>query len=192
MTESECRSGAPTRAIENEKGNEQSSLDGFPGDLPDTRPSRNRMLPEDKPVHDWYRFVLSFPPHLVRDYIERFAIASGNVLLDPFCGTGTTLVEAKKLGLESIGIEAVPMSAFAAQTKLRWDVAPDDLSRDADRIVASAQSQIKASANSMLRTLPVDQANLLLKNSISPMPLHQSLILLPFKRLARPAPHICC
>lgn len=28
------------------------------------------LRPEDQPVHDWYRFVLSFPPHLVRTYIQ--------------------------------------------------------------------------------------------------------------------------
>jgi len=27
----------------------------------------NKLRPEDRAAHDWYRFVLSFPPHLVRD-----------------------------------------------------------------------------------------------------------------------------
>jgi len=26
----------------------------------------NKLLPEDRAVHEWYRFVLSYPPHLVR------------------------------------------------------------------------------------------------------------------------------
>lgn len=26
----------------------------------------NKLYPEDRAVHEWYRFVLSFPPHLVR------------------------------------------------------------------------------------------------------------------------------
>ena len=29
-------------------------------------PERNRLRPGDRAVHDWYRFVLSFPSHLVR------------------------------------------------------------------------------------------------------------------------------
>ena len=29
----------------------------------------NKLAIEDRPAHDWYRFVLSYPPHLVRDYI---------------------------------------------------------------------------------------------------------------------------
>jgi len=29
----------------------------------------NKLRAEDSSVHDWYRFVLSYPPHLVRDYL---------------------------------------------------------------------------------------------------------------------------
>ncbi|HEY4688099.1 MAG TPA: DNA methyltransferase, partial [Anaerolineae bacterium] len=50
----------------------------------------NQITLLDRPVHDWYRFVLSFPPHLVRNYLERFGIGGDQQVLDPFCGTGTT------------------------------------------------------------------------------------------------------
>ena len=76
----------------------------------------NTLLALDAPAHDWYRFVLSFPPHLVRDYAQRFGLDSNSYVLDPFCGTGTTLVEAKKLGVPSCGLEAVPVSRLAAST----------------------------------------------------------------------------
>src|SRR5712692_8146765 len=33
----------------------------------------NRLQLSDRAAHDWYRFVLSFPPHLVRNYLERLA-----------------------------------------------------------------------------------------------------------------------
>lgn len=59
---------------------------GFNGDP-------NKVLVADRSVHEWYRFVLSFPPHLVREYVERFELNSRHCVLDPFCGTGTTLVE---------------------------------------------------------------------------------------------------
>ena len=135
------------------------------------------MFSEDRPIHDWYRFVLSFPPHLVREYSDQFALKRGNVVLDPFCGTGTTMVEAKKLGIDSVGIEAVPMSAFAARTKLRSDVSPDDLQEDARLIAAAANAEIERSAGEPPRSLPEAQTKLILKDSISAAPLHQSLIL---------------
>jgi len=51
----------------------------------------NRLSPEDRPFHDWYRFVLSYPPHLVRKYLQRFEIGGRQTVLDPFCGSGRTL-----------------------------------------------------------------------------------------------------
>uniref|UniRef100_UPI001C8F4235 DNA methyltransferase n=1 Tax=Klebsiella pneumoniae TaxID=573 RepID=UPI001C8F4235 len=56
----------------------------------------NKLRSEDRAFHDWYRFVLSYPPHLVRAYIDKLGLEPGHLLVDPFCGTGTTLVEAKK------------------------------------------------------------------------------------------------
>ena len=63
----------------------------------------NRLYPEDRSVNDWYRFVLSYPPHLVKDYIARFELNSKSSVLDPFCGTGTTLVACKKQGINIFG-----------------------------------------------------------------------------------------
>src|SRR6266496_6691909 len=87
----------------------------------------NKVRTEDFSIHSWYRFVLSFPPHLVRDYLGKFAIGSGQRVLDPFCGTGTTLVECKKVGIESVGVEANKMAHFASSVKLDWTPNPERL-----------------------------------------------------------------
>jgi hypothetical protein len=149
----------------------------------------NHLLPEDHPVHDWYRFVLSYPPHLVRHYIGEFGLDADSTLVDPFCGTGTTMVEAKKLGIPSIGIEAHPFSHFASETKTDWTGKPGTLltaARDIagaywDKIandgVADDGQMILAEAPTALDllTLPSERYNLLLANSISHLPLHKSL-----------------
>lgn len=77
----------------------------------------NKIGGEDRPAHDWYRFVLSYPPHLVREYLERFGMRPGNHVLDPFCGTGTTIVECKLNEISSVGLEANPLAFFATETK---------------------------------------------------------------------------
>lgn len=84
----------------------------------------NRLAADDAPIHRWYRFVLSFPPHLVRTYLTKFGIEPGQVVLDPCCGTGTTVVECKKLGIEAIGVERNPVAFFASQVKTDWSVKP--------------------------------------------------------------------
>src|ERR687883_308515 len=92
-----------------------------------TNGEANRVFAEDRAVHEWYRFVLSFPPHLVRDYLERFGAADQQRVLDPFCGTGTTLVECKKLGIRSAGAEVNPVARFASKVKTDWSPNPDGL-----------------------------------------------------------------
>jgi len=82
-----------------------------------SRGDSNRLEANDRAAHDWYRFVLSFPPHLVREYINRFDLGANACVLDPFCGTGTTIVECKKCGVTSVGVEAHPMSHFASAAR---------------------------------------------------------------------------
>ncbi len=148
----------------------------------------NRLRQEDAPVHEWFRFVLSFPPHLVRTYAERFGLGSSDLLLDPFCGTGTTLVEAKKLGIPSQGIEALPMPHLAATAKTDWSIDPDGLEAHSESIAARASETLRdegiidtpvpyMNGACPLRTLPESAQRLLVANSISPMPLHKTLTL---------------
>ncbi len=148
----------------------------------------NDILPEDQPIHSWYNFVLSFPPHLVREYIERFGIGRDAVVLDPFCGTGTTAVECKKLGMASVGIEALPVVHFASSTKTDWSISPDELVADAASVGDAAAAVLDREglseigdarvAPSFLRSLTPEQQRLLIKDSISALPLHRTLVLL--------------
>lgn len=96
---------------------------------------RAKQALESDQVHKWYRFVLSFPDRLVRQMLERFGVGSSDVVLDPFSGTGTTLVECKKHGIDSIGLEANPACAFASRVKTTWDVDPNEL-RAAAKVVS--------------------------------------------------------
>lgn len=148
----------------------------------------NRPYAEDLPVHEWYRFVLSYPPHLVRDYLQRFGMTSARRVLDPFCGTGTTLVEAKKCGILSVGLEANPVAHYAASTKVNWSVEPQELYNHAQAVALEALSHIDDAPYEGLLPFAEDQPEvlrylphlekLLITNSISPRPLHKELTLL--------------
>ena len=151
----------------------------------------NKLLPEDRPAHDWYRFVLSFPPHIVREYLDKFSIGEKHCVLDPFCGTGTTIVECKKQGIQSVGIEANPMAHLACRVKTSWNLKSNTLLNIKNKIAAEVYSKLEQDripdiplfeemenhSNGLLQ-LSEDQTKLILKNSISPLPLHKVLILL--------------
>lgn len=157
----------------------------------------NKILAGDFAAHDWYRFVLAFPPHLIRLYLEKFGIGEGSRVLDPFCGTGTTLVECKKLGVQSVGVEAHPMTHFASSVKVDWSPDPDEMMEHAGGVAEVAKSGLESlgldedqhydpcslfggwnGENASLRILPEESEKLLLKGSISPLPLHKTLVLL--------------
>ena len=149
----------------------------------------NKLYPEDRAVHDWYRFVLSFPPHLVREYLTRFGVGAGSRVLDPFCGTGTVLVECKKLGIPSVGVEANPVAHFASTVKDDWTPDPDELLTHARMISESARADFTSAGTPDrtlfegvsgydLRSLPAELNDLLLKDSVSPLPLHKTLTIL--------------
>lgn len=152
--------------------------------------SVNKLDPEDRAFHDWYRFVLSFPPHLVRDYLIDFAAGANSVVLDPFCGTGTTLVEAKRARLQSYGTEANYFAHFASRVKTNWGVSPDLLLEQSIEIANIASRRLNEQGitdrvsfapeidESSLNQLSGEEDKLILKNSISPLPLHKSIILL--------------
>ena len=135
----------------------------------------NRLQPCDLEIHDWYRFVLSFPPHLVRQYFNLFNITSKDIVLDPFCGTGTTNVECLKNGIPSIGIEANPIAWFASSVKASINTNVKCFYQEAGEIALKSERAIRSTKN--LLELPQSQQKLILKNSICPKPLSDVLIL---------------
>lgn len=67
-------------------------------------------------THNFYRYPARFSPKFVREVIELFS-KPGDVILDPFVGGGTTLVEAFAGNRHSIGFDVSPIAAFVSQAK---------------------------------------------------------------------------
>lgn len=154
---------------------------------------RNQTQKADKAFHAWYQFVLGYPPHLVRYYVHKFGVVPGNLVLDPFCGTGTTNIECKKLGIDSIGLEANPVASFASTIKANWDISIRDLRQVRDWVIGSVllslekfglaedrsmlDSRLKSNALVREPKLTQEQESVLPKDFVSPIPLRRLLIL---------------
>jgi hypothetical protein len=66
--------------------------------------------------HDFYRYPARFSPIFAREAIKTFTMP-GDFVLDPFCGGGTTLVEALSLGRRAAGMDVSSLATFLARTK---------------------------------------------------------------------------
>lgn len=76
-----------------------------------TKISENNYL-----THNFHPYPAKFIPKIPRKSIEFFTNI-GDIVLDPFCGIGTTLVEAKLLNRNAIGVDIHPVSILASKVK---------------------------------------------------------------------------
>jgi DNA modification methylase len=67
-------------------------------------------------VYRWYKYKEAFSAGMVEYFLERFNLQSGT-LFDPFAGIGTALFVAKGLGMDSEGIEILPIGQKIIETK---------------------------------------------------------------------------
>lgn len=68
----------------------------------------------------WGNFIPQIPNQLLRRYTKK-----GDWVLDPFLGSGTTLIESKRLGRNGIGIELVPRVAKLAKENIAREMNSD-------------------------------------------------------------------
>lgn len=67
-------------------------------------------------THDFYRYPARFSPLVARAAIKAFTLP-GDIVMDPFMGGGTTLVEALTLGRQAIGVDISSLATFIAKVK---------------------------------------------------------------------------
>src|SRR5438093_2484695 len=72
---------------------------------------------KSRPIHRWIPWIAGFSSEFVRDAFTcylRSNTGTAAVVLDPFCGVGTTLIEALRCGHDVVGFERNPYATLAA------------------------------------------------------------------------------
>jgi site-specific DNA-methyltransferase (cytosine-N4-specific) len=89
-------------------------------------------------AHGLHEYKGKFNPQVVRAIGNLLNLRPGAVVLDPFCGSGTTLLECAHAGWHGIGIDLNPLAIFIAKAKIaaihgsprRLQAAADQLKND--------------------------------------------------------------
>lgn len=77
-----------------------------------------REFQRTKHVHRLHPYLGKFIPQLVEVFLKRY-FTQGDTVLDPFAGSGTALIEANVLGMNSVGIELSPFNVLIQEVKAK-------------------------------------------------------------------------
>ena len=75
------------------------------------------QLSKNESLHRWLKYREGFSAQLVADLLSRFNIKEGDLVMDPFMGSGTTGIVCCIEGINSIGYDILPMSKLAIAAK---------------------------------------------------------------------------
>jgi len=160
---------------------------------------REKDLPErtrTKHVHRLHPYLGKFIPQLVEIFLRKY---EPKVVCDPFCGSGTTLVEANALGIDSIGYDISSFNCLLSKVKAdEYDI--DKLEKEIKDILNKLNHRLKPSTffynppnedtdNEYLKTWYADRARkeLLYYRSLIPNYEYQDLLKIILSRAARSA-----
>lgn len=93
------------------------------------------------PVHNWYYFVLGYSPDFSDYILKRENITDKDFVVDPFMGSGTTLISCKNKGISSIGIDANDYFLDVAKTKTNWKIKKSKVKNYQNMIVKSTREK---------------------------------------------------
>lgn len=105
-------------------------------------------------AHGIHEYKGKFNPQIVRAIMNICGADAHSLILDPFCGSGTSLLEAQLQGCEAFGIDVNPMAAFIAKTKTNIIFNKEEISAfDIDGFVFDVQQYVPSiSHNEDVRT----------------------------------------
>lgn len=69
--------------------------------------------------HSYFRYIGQFPPQIPRAIIRQYS-KPNETLIDPMCGGGTALLEARLVGLNAVGIDINPVAILWSKVRCTY------------------------------------------------------------------------
>ena len=126
------------------------------------------------PFHNWYNFVLGYSPTFPEYVLNREGTNQNDFVVDPFMGSGTTLVCCKAHGIPSAGIDANDIMVESAQVKLNWELDVDRLKTMCGVLIEKIHAEIGTIDWSGNQTSATDSQLPLLNTSGKALPNYES------------------
>jgi len=93
--------------------------------------------------HRWYYFKEGFSPLIVEEAIINSDLKKGDLIVDPFAGSGTTPLVSTLRGFEGVGFEINPFLAFVSRTK-QSQVGSKEFKKYKDDVIKGIQKSQKS------------------------------------------------
>jgi hypothetical protein len=97
-------------------------------------------------THGLFPYRGKFHPQMTKALLNIMGLKPGETVLDPMMGSGTVLIEARLMGINSIGVDASPFCVFMTKTKVDAITIPLEPIRAAlkihDRVFDSFASKV--------------------------------------------------
>lgn len=106
------------------------------------------------PIHRWFQYPAGFSYRAVENILNVHNINRGQIVYDPFVGTGTTVVVCKSRGIESYGVEAHPFVHKIASAKTDWSFDLARLIDEANHVTFELDLTRNRSAQIDTRVMP--------------------------------------
>lgn len=90
------------------------------GEMPDNKPTTPKRSAKSRAGHreSWYPYYAGFSGSFVQDFLDLIDPPEQSTILDPWAGSGTTLVEALRRGHASIGVDLNPAMVIVSKARL--------------------------------------------------------------------------
>lgn len=115
-------------------------------------------------IHKWYDYLEDFPYSLIEEKFIEYKLKNDSIVVDPFCGSGTTMVTANMFRYDAIGFDANPLMTFVSKVKTTWNINISTLNETIRKVGDKFLKKVKmltynSFQNGFLQTMPKKELN---------------------------------